>query len=57
MKHFATVLRTQARGKQTELTIDKTITKYLSRKELIEIIKKKFNGSISKEHNLLELEN
>ncbi len=57
MKHFASVLRNRALGKETEPAISKTIAYYLSRKELIEILKKKFDGSIPKTHNLVELEN
>ena len=57
MKHFASVLRNRALGKQEAPAISKTIAQFLSRKELIDIIKKKFDGTIPKEHNLLELEN
>jgi hypothetical protein len=32
-------------------------SRYFSRKELIDIIKKRFDGSIPKEHNLAEMEN
>ncbi|MFD2565923.1 hypothetical protein [Pseudotenacibaculum haliotis] len=58
MKHFSSVLRTRANSKEaTEPSISKSISRFLSRKELIEIIKEKFSGSIPKEHNLVELEN
>ena len=57
MKHFASVLRNRALGKQQAPEISKTVAQFLSRKELIDIIKKKFDGTIPKEHNLLELEN
>ncbi|MFD2916865.1 hypothetical protein [Psychroserpens luteus] len=57
MKHFATVLRNLALGKETESLMSKNLAFYFSRKELIEIIKKRFDGTIPKEHNLVELEN
>jgi len=56
MKHFATVLRNRALGKKTETQTGRNLPFYFSRKELIEILKKKFQGSIPKEHNLAELE-
>lgn len=57
MKHFATVLRNRALGKETTPSISPTLTRYFSRKELIEIVKKRFEGNIPKTHNLVELEN
>ena len=57
MKHFATVLRNRALGKQTDNLMSKNLAFYFSRKELIELVKRRFNGSIPKEHNLVELEN
>ncbi|WP_299111940.1 hypothetical protein [uncultured Winogradskyella sp.] len=57
MKHFATVLRNLALEKETESLISKNLVFYFSRKELIEILKKKFGGTIPKEHNLMEMEN
>lgn len=57
MKHFASVLRGIATGNLESPSISKNTVRYLSRKELIEIVKKRFNGNIPKEHNLLELEN
>ncbi|WP_299223173.1 hypothetical protein [uncultured Psychroserpens sp.] len=57
MKYFATVLRNRALGKETDSLMSKNLAFYFSRKELIEILKKKFNGTIPKEHNLVELEN
>lgn len=57
MKHFASVLRGRAIGKLETPSINSGVTRYFSRKELIEIVKKRFDGSIPKEHNLLEMEN
>ena len=57
MKHFASVLRGRALGKLKAPSIDPNVSRYFSRKELIDIIKKRFDGSIPKEHNLAEMEN
>jgi len=57
MKFFATVLRNRALGKQTDNLMSKNLAFYFSRKELIELVKKRFGGSIPKEHDLVELEN
>jgi len=57
MKHFASVLRGRALGKLETPSVDPNISRYFKRKELIEIIKKRFEGTIPKEHNLVEMEN
>lgn len=57
MKYFAMVLRNRALGKDTETLMTKNLVFYFSRIELIEILRKKFGGTIPKEHNLVELEN
>ena len=57
MKHFAAVLRGRALGTQKAPSISNKVAIYFSRKELIEIIKSRFGGSIPKEHNLVEMEN
>ena len=57
MKYFATVLRNLALEKETESLMSRNLVFYFSRKELIEILKKKFGGTIPKEHNLAEMEN
>ncbi|REE80692.1 hypothetical protein BX611_2344 [Lutibacter oceani] len=58
MKYFSMVLRKRANGEvRTIKDFGNDLTKYLNRKELIEIISKKFNGSIPKEFNLVEMEN
>ncbi|MFV0571717.1 MAG: hypothetical protein ACK5M1_04690 [Xanthomarina gelatinilytica] len=56
MKHFASVLRGRALGKLKAPSIDPNVSRYFSRKQLIDIIKKRFDGSIPKEHNLAEME-
>lgn len=57
MKHFASVLRGRALGKLKTPSIDPNVSRYFSRKQLIDIINKRFDGSIPKEHNLVEMEN
>lgn len=57
MKHFASVLRKKALGTYDNNDIDPSLSKFLSRKELIDILKAKHQGSIPKELDLVELEN
>jgi len=57
LKHFATVLRNLALGKETDTLMSKNLVFYFTRKELIDMVTKFFNGTIPKEHNLVELEN
>ncbi len=58
MKHFAAVLRKRALAtKEVKEPINPQILKFFSRKDLIQIIKDKHNGSIPKELNLMESEN
>lgn len=58
MKYFSMVLRKRAIGEERTIKdFGADLTKYFSRKELIEIISKKFNGTIPKEYNLIEMEN
>jgi len=54
LKHFAS--RAMALGKPKADSIEANVAHCLSRKELIEIIKKRFAGTIPKEHNLIEME-
>lgn len=56
MKYFGTVLKNRALGKETNNLMTRNLPFYFTRKELIEIITKRFNGNIPKEHNLVELE-
>ena len=57
MKHFASVLRGRALGKLKAPGIDIGIVRYFSRRELIEIVKKRFDGAVPKQYDLAELEN
>lgn len=56
LKHFSLMLKKRASGEKPT-GINPNILKFFSRKELIEIIKQKFGGSVPKEHDLAELEN
>jgi hypothetical protein len=55
LKHFSSVLRNRANGNQEPISA--TLLKYLSRKDLVEVIKKIHNGSIPKELDLALMEN
>ena len=57
LKHFSSILRKRALNEGSIEDIDPIILRFLSRKELIEIIKVKFENTIPKEFNLMELEN
>ena len=58
MKHFSAVFRRRALATtEVKETISPLILKFFSRKELIHIIKDKYDGSIPKEYDLMELEN
>lgn len=54
-KHFSSVLRNRANGNNEP--ISPTLLKYLSRKDLVEVIKKIHNGSIPKDLDLALMEN
>lgn len=56
LKHFASVLRKLALGKEKEIVTDPNVAHCLTRKDLIQIVKKQFGGTIPKEHNLVEME-
>ena len=56
LKHFASVLRKLALGKEKEIKSDDQIAQCLNRKDLIQILKKQFGGTIPKEHDLVEME-
>ena len=45
-----------ALGKEREIAIDPNLAVCLSRKDLVQILKKQFGGSIPKEHDLIEME-
>jgi hypothetical protein len=58
MKHFASVLRKRALATtQVKASINPLILKFFTRKDLIQIILDKYDGTIPKTHNLVELEN
>ena len=58
MKHFAAVLRKRALSTvELNEAINSQILKFFTRKDLIQIITDKHDGTIPKEHNLVELEN
>lgn len=58
MKHFAAVLRKRALA-TTEINepVNPQILKFFTRKDLIQIITDTHNGTIPKQHNLMEMEN
>ena len=55
LKHFSSVLRNRANGNHEP--ISPTLLKYLSRKDLVEVVKKIHNGNIPKELDLALMEN
>lgn len=57
MKIFSLVLKERSKAESEFRVISPEMLKFFSRKELIEIITKIFNGSVPKEHNLVEMEN
>ncbi len=58
MKHFSAVLRKRALSTvDLNEAINPQILKFFTRKDLIGIIADKHDGTIPKEHNLVELEN
>lgn len=56
LKHFASVLRGLALGKEVKMAVDTNVAHCLTRRDLIQILKRQFGGSIPKEHNLVEME-
>lgn len=56
LKHFASVLRSLALGKEVKPVIDTNVAHCLTRRDLIQIVKKQFGGNIPKEHDLVEME-
>lgn len=55
-KHFSLILKGRASSKDTREMLP-VLQRYLSRKELIEVIKKAHNGTVPAELNVAELEN
>ena len=56
LKRFASILRAMALGKEVKPAVDNNVAHCLTRKDLIQILKKQFDGTIPKEHNLMEME-
>ncbi len=56
LKRFASVLRKLALGNEKEIKPDTNVAHCLNRKDLIQILKKQFGGTIPKEHDLIEME-
>lgn len=56
LKHFATALRSLALGKEMKPVSETNVAYCLTRKDLIQIVKKQFGGNIPKQHNLVEME-
>lgn len=56
-KYFASVLRKRSKGEVKTDSIDPSIIKFFTRKELINILTQKYDGKLPKEVNLIELEN
>ena len=56
LKHFSSVLRKIALGKEKDIKTDTNVAYCLNRKDLIQIVKKQFGGTIPKEHDLVEME-
>lgn len=57
LKIFATILKKRSIEKSESKEISETLLKYFSRKELIAIIKYRFEGTTPKEFDLVEKEN
>ncbi len=55
LKHFASVLRNRANGNINPISL--TLLKHLSRKDLVEVIKKVHHGSIPKQLDFALMEN
>ena len=56
MKHFASVLRGRANGKIGK-EVNPLLLRYFSRKELIEVIKKVYDGNVPKDLDIALMEN
>lgn len=57
MKLFSLVLKDRAKSEAEFREISPEMVKFFSRKELIEIITKIFDGNVPEEYNLVEMEN
>ncbi len=57
MKYFSLVLKRRVKAEESSVTISESLLKYLSRKELIEIIQYKDSDNMPKSQDLMEMEN
>lgn len=57
MKLFSLVLKDRAKSEPEFREISPEMVKFFSRKELVEIITKIFDGNVPQEYNLVEMEN
>lgn len=57
MKLFSLILKDRAKSEPEFREISREMVRFFSRKELIEIITKIFDGKVPGEHNLVEMEN
>jgi hypothetical protein len=57
MKLFSLILKDRAKSEPEFREISPEMVKFFTRKELIEIITKIFDGNVPQEHNLVEMEN
>ena len=57
LKIFSVILREKAKSETEFRSISPEMVKHFSRKELIEIITKIYDGKVPQEYNLMEMEN
>lgn len=57
MKLFSLILKERSKADAQYREISPEMVKFFTRKELIEIITKIFDGNVPQEHNLVEMEN
>lgn len=57
MKLFSLILKERSKAETEYREISPEMVKFFTRKELIEIITKIFDGNVPQEHNLVEMEN
>ena len=56
-KYFATALRKRSKGETSDVSLDPSILKFFTRKDLIAILNTKYDGKLPKDIDLIELEN
>lgn len=57
MKHFAAILRKRANDETTHIGVDQTILRYVTRRDLVEIINQMHQGKLPRHLDLAMLEN